>query len=99
MKVTCGICRDEKEAEDCHVVELNEDEKKYLTDQGFEPMGKFHYCRSCWRLMKGPNAVNFMKNRVEGAMQQLGVPRKLARKQADLYKTKLLEISKNANRH
>lgn len=96
MKVNCGICRVEKDLEQCHEIELSEEEKQGLASHGAQPQEKYHYCLACWRLMSGPHAATFMANRIEGALQKIGVPRRLARLQAEKYKTKLLEIAKNA---
>lgn len=93
--ITC-MCGYKKEATVCQIIPLSPKEKKDLIEAGHqEVQDQYYCCKPCWRLMQDPEkAPLFMRNSYEQQLKQFGVPH--AKKLADMYYKKLIELQRKA---
>jgi len=97
MKVTCEICKREREEETCEVFTLTAEERQILLKQGETPQERYVYCRPCMRLLKDPvTALQLIKGVVQVQATAMGAVN--AEAVAEKFANKLLAKSKIPNR-
>lgn len=98
MKIICSICGTPKGAEKCQIVQLTTKEKKSFEEKGISVNDKYFYCKPCWKVMTSEQAATMMANLYERQLLQAGVSKTQAAKQAQSYRTRLLEIAEKNDR-
>lgn len=84
----CGYL---KTCEDCHILELSEEEQELYRKAGLTPETEILVCPPCWKLLKnqkhGPQLV---RGAAQQVMSSLGVPR--ADQKADNHLKRIREL-------
>lgn len=95
MKI-CGVCERPHPEANCQIFELTAEEEAALVKRGLEPPAEFVYCKACWALIKDPETgPRLMRGTAERQMLRLGVNPLRARKIADRYFNRLVELQRN----
>jgi len=94
---TCSICKRSRPVKDCVVVELTAAEEADLVGRGVTPDDEYIYCKPCWRVIQdASNGPSLMRAAVERELLKLGVMPKRAKKLADRYHAKLIELGRRS---
>lgn len=91
----CGICERARPEENCVSFELTAEEEAAMAKQGLDAPREVTYCRRCWGLLKDPiTGPRLMRGNLERQLLRIGVAPRQAKKLADQYHVRLVELQR-----